>query len=164
VFPPGDYDCSYNLYRGSLRGDPFVGLDALESVVLSGNHFNSSVPNGVSTLPSLTRLYIEGAFLTGSLGFVTNMNLISELSLDFNNIQGRIPSRIGLLSNLVSVSLSDNELTGRIPSEIGNLSLLGECVLLCIWARVLLFTFTASLTFLLIECFHQNNCHFTTTH
>jgi Leucine-rich repeat (LRR) protein len=120
------------LYSGSLTGDPFVGLNYLEFLDMSGNDFNSSVPLAVSTLPNLKRLHIEGAFLTGSLFFLTNMNMISEVSLDFNNIQGRIPSKIGLLQNLVSVSMSNNELTGRIPSEIGALSLLGKWVF-CEW-------------------------------
>jgi len=44
------------------------------------------------------------------------------LSLTFNQLQGSIPSEIGLLGRLRDrIDLSYSFLTGYIPSEIGNL-------------------------------------------
>lgn len=47
---------------------------------------------------------------------------VTELQLEGNDLEGRIPPEIGRLSRLTELHLSDNELTGPIPPEIGRLS------------------------------------------
>jgi Leucine-rich repeat (LRR) protein len=53
---------------------------------------------------------------------VTADNLVREISLWSNNLQGTIPVQIGSLSGLYSLGLSDNQLAGTIPPELGNVS------------------------------------------
>jgi len=55
--------------------------------------------------------------------------LISGLKLEFNNLQGTIPTEIGDLSNLQIINLKGNNLSGNIPTEIGRLSSLQELYL-----------------------------------
>ena len=110
---------------GPLWGESFVDLTELEYVVLSGNDYNSSVPIELTTLPNLERLYIEDSSLTGSLDFLPSMTSIVELWMDFNFIEGSIPTEIGTLSTLASLSLSNNLLTGAIPKEMASMTQMG---------------------------------------
>ena len=43
-----------------------------------------------------------------------------------NNLNGLIPSELGLIDTLEEINFSDNELTGLIPSEIGLIENLEE--------------------------------------
>jgi hypothetical protein len=52
----------------------------------------------------------------------TDQGFLARMELDENNVVGRLPSELGLLTNLVNLGLSINALTGPIPSEIGFLT------------------------------------------
>ena len=54
---------------------------------------------------------------------------LGSLSLEGNNLEGRIPSDIGQLRNLVHLNLGYNLLTGAIPPEIGQLQNLTQLYL-----------------------------------
>lgn len=58
-------------------------------------------------------------------GFVSslpNCSRLTMLTLDVNNLKGKLPSSIGNLSNsLHKLWLNSNEISGPIPPEIGNL-------------------------------------------
>jgi Leucine-rich repeat (LRR) protein len=49
---------------------------------------------------------------------------VVELSLNFNNLAGALPSEIQQLSALTELGLSGNKLTGAIPAELGQLGAL----------------------------------------
>lgn len=58
-------------------------------------------------------------------GVITNSNgRLSELNLDFNNLQGDMPREFATLTNLKSLNLQVNQLSGSIPTEFGNLTCL----------------------------------------
>ena len=65
----------------------------------------------------------SGVVLDVTPGRVTELRL-SDLGLD-----GKIPTELGSLANLLSLDLSDNRLTGVIPNELGDLSNLQELYL-----------------------------------
>ncbi|XP_061999249.1 receptor-like protein EIX2 [Rosa rugosa] len=67
--------------------------NSLESLDLSGNHLEGSVPN-LSKFSSLKKLYLQG-----------------------NRLTGRLPESIGQMSNLEDILLGENSFTGEI-SEI----------------------------------------------
>ena len=46
---------------------------------------------------------------------------VTELDLSFSLLSGRIPSELGLLTNLRQLNLEGNRLTGGIPPELGDL-------------------------------------------
>jgi hypothetical protein len=57
------------------------------------------------------------------LSGIVDERLISKLDLSENNLQGRIPAEIGLLSStLAYLDLNSNSLIGQVPSEIGLLT------------------------------------------
>lgn len=60
---------------------------------------------------------------------VCDLDKFVNLELDFNNVQGKIPPEIGLLSNLLYVALRggpDSMLSGALPSTIGLLKSMEE--------------------------------------
>jgi len=121
-----EYDCSYTLYYGALRDEPFVGLNKLNYLKLSGNLYDSSIPSALVNLPNLEWLYAADTSLTGTMDFVLDMPLIFELWFDYNEITGTIPTAIGLVSTLGSLSAGWNSLSGTIPTELGNLELMQQ--------------------------------------
>ena len=75
-----EFDCSYSLYQGPLRGEVFANMTNLQELVLSGNAYNnSSVPAEIAALPELEKLFIEEAFVGGDLSFVQTMPKIGKL-------------------------------------------------------------------------------------
>ena len=55
-------------------------------------------------------------------GITKSNGRVSEIKLDYNNLNGSIPSQIGDLENLTRLILDHNLLSDSIPPEIGNLS------------------------------------------
>ena len=47
--------------------------------------------------------------------------------LPYNNLNGTIPSELGLLPNIWELDLSNNKLVGSVPSELGQLTTLCKC-------------------------------------
>ncbi|KAK7858742.1 receptor-like protein eix2 [Quercus suber] len=78
-------------------------MTSLRHLDLSGNNFNSSIPNW---LYSFSRLEF--------------------LNLADNNLQGTISSAIGNLTSSISIDLSYNELGGKLLRSLGNLCNLRE--------------------------------------
>ena len=60
---------------------------------------------------------------------VDALGRITELRLESNNLEGRIPPRIGDLDRLTGLDLGKNALTGPIPPEVGGLAELRSLVL-----------------------------------
>lgn len=118
-----EFDCSYTLYHGALRGDAFRLLNSLEYLHIGGNEFNSTIPSELAALPKLQYLYAEYSDIRGGLGFVQNMPEIVELWVDRNPLGGSIPSAIGLVDSLKSFSVTGCDLEGTIPKELANLRL-----------------------------------------
>jgi Leucine-rich repeat (LRR) protein len=119
-----EYDCSYTLYNGPLRGDAFAKTTNLTYLQMGGNNFNSSIPSELATLPNMEFMYAEESGLTGNLSFLVEMPKIRELWIDRNyKMRGSIPSEIRFASQLQSLSITHIGLTGTLPSEIGLLPL-----------------------------------------
>jgi len=52
----------------------------------------------------------------------SDARVLIRLHLPDNNLVGRLPTEISLLSSLTSVQLNDNSLSGSLPPEIGNMA------------------------------------------
>ncbi|CAI0546225.1 unnamed protein product [Linum tenue] len=121
---------------------PFVNFSSLSVLDLSQNLFNSSFPEWLSTLTSLTRLDLSTNSFSGSiavdfgsrfsgdisglLNSFTGCQTVSleMLNLNSNDLVGELPDSIGLFKNLKHLDLAYNSLWGSIPASIGNLSAL----------------------------------------
>lgn len=117
-----EYDCSYSLYHGLLRGEAFQNKQNLVYLYIGGNIYRSTIPSQITDLPKLQYLYVEYSDLTGDLSFLVNMPQIEELWIDRNpKMHGSIPSEIGLVTSLRSFSVTDCGLTGTLPTELAEL-------------------------------------------
>lgn len=119
-----EYDCSHTLYYGPLEDASFAGLDSLEYLAMGYNRYESALPSALVNLPSLEFLYVQDSDLTGSLDFVSDMDLLFEFWFDFNQVTGTIPSDVP--ATLVSLSATNNLLTGTIPRTLGDLTLMSK--------------------------------------
>ncbi|WOK99976.1 hypothetical protein Cni_G08688 [Canna indica] len=87
-------DLSHNLLKGELpRG--FSKMDKVQTIVLSSNKFNGSIPPDLGSCIAL-----------------------DQLNLSHNSLQGSIPESFGNLKNLQSLDLSSNILTGEVPASL----------------------------------------------
>ena len=122
---PGNYIVEATTYAGTATGDftltiirpELAALHALYNATDGANWTNSD--NWLSAAP----LSDWHAVTTDDSGRVT------ELSLSFNELAGRIPPELGNLTTLKELSLHNNNLTGTIPLEITNLHNLHELIL-----------------------------------
>jgi len=115
--PPLNYDLS------TLQG---VKLDEYERVVeldLSNNGLTGIIASELCNLTNLKILKLHFNQIRGRiplwLGLLTKLE---DLFLDNNNLVGNIPTELGRLYSLKVLNLQDNNLTGVIPDELGSLS------------------------------------------
>ncbi|KAM7478204.1 hypothetical protein LguiA_026417 [Lonicera macranthoides] len=119
-------DLSETGLHGNLPNEVFH-LPNLEMLMLSGNMdltiYLQKAANMSSNSP-LRWIDISYCNFSGGLiaNFFTTLRHLSHLNLQFNHLNGPIPSSIGNLTELVDLDLSSNLLTGPIPSSIGHLT------------------------------------------
>jgi len=90
-----EFACSDCDLAGSIPSKSFVAVDALQSINLSHNHLESTIPSELSLLTKLTNLELED-----------------------NQLEGNIPSELALLGNLTTLNLMNNpNLEPFIPRE-----------------------------------------------
>ena len=78
--------------------------------------------------------WLSNAPLRQWYGVAVGAGRVVELDLSQNQLSGRIPSEIGLLTGLTNLDLFGNQLTGEIPATIGNLD---KVTRLSLWANQL---------------------------
>ena len=75
----------------------------------------------------VTRILLDFNDLSGPIPIkIGNLNKLRDIDLSSNKLSDIIPTEIGNLTNLVELDLSNTDLSGSIPTEIGNLTNLTE--------------------------------------
>ncbi|KAK4721368.1 hypothetical protein R3W88_011601 [Solanum pinnatisectum] len=92
-------------------------LSQLADLSLSDNQFTGSIPAILFNISSLLAIHLRNSSLSGPL-------LLDEgnISLSFNNINGKIPRNIGCLAKLEVLYIGRNAISGTIPASLGNIS------------------------------------------
>ncbi|KAI8829198.1 hypothetical protein BJ741DRAFT_623774 [Chytriomyces cf. hyalinus JEL632] len=111
-------DLGSNLLKGPLPSS-IANLTTLENLSLGGNTFNSKLPEKLPS--SLTTLDIRDSGMLGTIPDYSNLVLSVSISLDVNQLEGRLPAYLGNLPQLIFLRLGENQLSGTIPTEFGNL-------------------------------------------
>jgi len=127
-FLRGDSNHDYSLPKSISQK-----LKSLTEIDISSNFFVGTVPDEFLGMGEMKLLKLGNSglkFQDGSeevLNRITSKLLsLAELDLTKCNVNGFIPTQIGMLKKLESIQLSLNGLTGTIPSHFGFLSQLTE--------------------------------------
>lgn len=113
---------SKNLINGTI---PILLMNVkdLDLLDLSGNQLTGTIP-AFSSLSNISNLDLSSNFLRGTMSFVFNATRLNHLSLSNNFFSGTIPAAVIRNTGLVNLQLGNNNLHGPIPFEIGSFQLL----------------------------------------
>ncbi|XP_065042861.1 receptor-like protein EIX2 [Musa acuminata AAA Group] len=107
-----------------------VNLTALAILDISDNFFNSTFPNWLWKLHSLSYLDLSFSMFHGAIpAGIGNLTGLRELHLNDNSLSGPVPTEVGMWNSLKLIDLSGNSLFGPIPDGIKNLTRLRKLFL-----------------------------------
>ena len=112
---------SFNM-RGFIPNS-ISNLSHLNRLYFGDNGLNGTIPKEIFEISKLQYLDLSHNYLNGSIVIpdtITTTQLIA-LNLINNELTESIPATIGLLQNLTQIMLDNNHLNGSIPHEIGQL-------------------------------------------
>ncbi|KAJ6849266.1 protein STRUBBELIG-RECEPTOR FAMILY 3-like isoform X1 [Iris pallida] len=111
------------LNAANLGGQLTNALGNFTSMItidLSGNHIGGSIPENLP--PTLRKFFLAGNQLNGSIpGSLSNLTLLTDMSLTNNILQGELPDAFQTLTGLVNLDLSFNNLSGKLPPSMASL-------------------------------------------
>ncbi|KAJ4792128.1 Leucine-rich receptor-like protein kinase family protein [Rhynchospora pubera] len=121
-----------HIYENQLNGHipPSISnCSVLTDLELQENFFSGTIPSTVGFLENLQFVNIGSNKLEAKrsedwifLDAMANCTFLQYLYLQYNNLQGTLPSSIGNLStDLLDFQLSGNPISGSIPINLGNL-------------------------------------------
>ncbi|KAL3504896.1 hypothetical protein ACH5RR_034737 [Cinchona calisaya] len=116
---------SDNMFDGTLSFATFANLSNLLQIDLSNNDLmvNTGSPSWVPSF-QLISLYLGNCHLNNDQGrvvpsFIFHQKRIGEISLDYNALQGALPSRLLYNTTLFLLALRGNSFSGGIPLSSG---------------------------------------------
>ncbi|XP_014498856.2 receptor kinase-like protein Xa21 [Vigna radiata var. radiata] len=118
-----------NVLEGPIPDGFGKVMNYLEVLYLDGNKLQGEIPSFFGNVCTLQTLYLSHNKLSGEISNFfqnsswCNRHVFQSLSLHYNNITGRLPMSIGLLSELENLSLDGNFLEGDVTeSHLSNFS------------------------------------------
>jgi Leucine-rich repeat (LRR) protein len=124
-------DAANNKLSGAIPAAVLSNLTSLESLLLSNNFINGTLPSTVSSslrVADLSSNMISGA-LPEELCSSGVSSALEELRLPDNLLTGTVPGGLANCSRLRVIDLSINYLLGAIPQELGRLRDLEQLVM-----------------------------------
>ncbi|KAJ1418049.1 Leucine-rich repeat [Sesbania bispinosa] len=104
----------------SIKHMNFTSLVTLD---LSGNSFDSELPEWVFNLSNISHIDLSFNFLQGQIPkSLLSLQNLKSLRLNDNELNGSIPDWLGQHEHLQYLGLYENLFHGSIPSSLGNLS------------------------------------------
>lgn len=130
---PGTLDAFSRVTGLSLPNSDLLGsisahlgvIQHLQSLNLSGNSINGSIPLSLYNVSSLRTLDLSNNLISGELSeLVGGLNNLDSLNLSDNALGGKIPINLTTLHNLTVVSLKNNYFSGDIPGGFDSVEVL----------------------------------------
>eukprot|EP01117_Protostelium_nocturnum_P011595 TRINITY_DN4209_c0_g1_i1.p1 TRINITY_DN4209_c0_g1~~TRINITY_DN4209_c0_g1_i1.p1 ORF type:complete len:1530 (+),score=362.20 TRINITY_DN4209_c0_g1_i1:189-4778(+) len=112
---------SYNRLNGTLP-PTISSLRSCTFLNLAGNSFTGSVPQEISSMTLLQRLDLSSNQLNGSIDFIMGLRSLTTIYLSNNEFEGDIPNGISSLQRVTEIDFHNNNLNGSLPYGIGFLS------------------------------------------
>jgi Leucine-rich repeat (LRR) protein len=136
-------DLSYNNLRGPMPPFIFYNLSTLEFFAIAYNWFHGSfpvipsnnklvyidiianllygpLPQSISNLKMIKRLYTGYNTFSGTLENITTLVTADRLALNNNHFQGTLPDTFNTMKDLQYLYLHDNHLSNTLPESLGN--------------------------------------------
>ncbi|KAL4271336.1 hypothetical protein GQ457_13G030240 [Hibiscus cannabinus] len=119
-------DLSNNHLSGTVP-EELILKDPLVILRLSNNNLSGNVIPAVLNANGAWKLYLDGNNFSGEMSNIDVSTfefptLLTEIDLSNNKLYGKLPRRIGNMSNLKKLALSNNSFEGSIPMEFCNLN------------------------------------------
>jgi len=117
--------------EGTLHNE--IGLlTNLRDFKISWTKTQGTIPTEVGHLTLLEHFSAHGCNLGGVIPFeeITGLTSLAKLDLGFGYFdRSRLPTTIGMMTNLVSLALSSCGVTGTLPTEITRLTSIGRIIM-----------------------------------
>ncbi|XP_042474360.1 protein STRUBBELIG-RECEPTOR FAMILY 3-like isoform X1 [Zingiber officinale] len=102
-------------------GDELSYFTSLITLDLSDNHISGSIPGSLPV--TLRRFFLSDNQFTGSIpGSLSNLTLLSDMSLNNNMLSAELPDAFRALTGLINLDISHNNLSGQLPPSMKGLS------------------------------------------
>lgn len=89
-------------------------LDALESLDISNNSFEGSLPSELFSLKNLNELKLDKNNFSGEISDeISNLKQLSSLSMSDNKLDGPLPMKLAQLTHMQTLNLRNNKFQGR---------------------------------------------------
>ncbi|EEC77074.1 hypothetical protein OsI_15472 [Oryza sativa Indica Group] len=109
---------SINALEGTIPNE-LINCSNLRALDISGNFLHGAIPANIGSLINLEHLDLAANNLTGIIPVsVQNLTKVNLIRLKQNHLEGSIPDRIWQLPNLSFLLIGDNMLSGEIPSTL----------------------------------------------
>ncbi|KAL0008807.1 hypothetical protein SO802_010309 [Lithocarpus litseifolius] len=98
----------------------------IEVLDLASNKLRGELPTSFGSMTSLTHVdlfanNVEGG-IPSSIDWLGQLKNLVQLDLEYNSLQGPIPTSLGSLLHLTELGLGGNQLNGTLPESLGQLS------------------------------------------
>ncbi|CAB9517526.1 Leucine Rich Repeat [Seminavis robusta] len=115
---------------GSLPSE-FLKLTNMRRIDIDDNAITGTIATEFGLFKNLTMAWMNGSRFTGTLpgSIFESWGQVTFLKINNNNLEGSLPSQLGLLTSLELLWLFQNRFSGSIPSELGLLSNVTELFL-----------------------------------
>ncbi len=132
-FLSGYHECEWQAKLESRKDNTalFMGVfcddqKKVTKIILPTLGLTGELPKELGSLENLKKIVFDANGLTGLIPYVPSL---TSLSLAYNNLDGSLPSHIGLMTDLEELILTENLISGGIPANIQNLTRLKRIAL-----------------------------------
>eukprot|EP00211_Chloroparvula_japonica_P000284 CAMPEP_0119119498 /NCGR_PEP_ID=MMETSP1310-20130426/966_1 /TAXON_ID=464262 /ORGANISM="Genus nov. species nov., Strain RCC2339" /LENGTH=1195 /DNA_ID=CAMNT_0007108939 /DNA_START=21 /DNA_END=3608 /DNA_ORIENTATION=- len=105
-------DLRNNEVSGTLKEETMLGLESLQTLILSSNSLSSTLPSGLGSLTALTNLELAYNSFTSTIPKSWASLSLVILDLSGNILSGTIPDYFGNMVSLSHLELRSNSFTG----------------------------------------------------